>query len=107
MQGTEVASKTPLPGNIGAVRPPGPGTSSIAPEKGTAGSKVPSGGFLDVGSLPKGSQRVAVRVSARDENLYVVRPLAPGQRVPLGTREAWLIFDDVGSQESERVIQTR
>lgn len=89
------------------MRARGPGANSLASEKGTAGSKALPGGLLDSASLPKGSQRVAVRTSARDENLYVVRPLAPGQRVPLGTREAWLFFDEAGSQDSASVIQTR
>jgi hypothetical protein len=37
---------------------------------------------------------VSVRVSARDETLMIVRPLAQGQRVPAGSREARLVFED-------------
>ena len=36
--------------------------------------------------------RVSVRTSVRDENLFVVRPLADGAAVPAGTREALLTF---------------
>ena len=51
-----------------------------------------SSGFIDAGAA-KGAMRVFVRVSARDENLYIVRPLAQGQRLPAGAREARLVFD--------------
>jgi hypothetical protein len=40
---------------------------------------------------------VSVRISARDENLYIVRPLEPGQRLPPGSREARLVFDQESS----------
>jgi hypothetical protein len=39
--------------------------------------------------------RVAVKRSALDETLFVVRPLAPGARAPAGSREATLVFSDV------------
>lgn len=39
--------------------------------------------------------RVVVKRSALDENLFVVRPLTPGARIPAGAREALLVFPDV------------
>jgi hypothetical protein len=62
---------------------------SVKPEKPNA---VGVSGITDV-SGAKGTLRVAVRVSARDESLYIVRPLEPGQRVPPGSREARLVFE--------------
>jgi hypothetical protein len=38
--------------------------------------------------------RVSLRKSARDPNLFVVRPLGGGQSPPPGTREAWLVMPD-------------
>jgi hypothetical protein len=41
-----------------------------------------------------GRVRVSVRTSARDPSLLVVRPLAPGQALPEGAREAFLVMAD-------------
>lgn len=50
----------------------------------------------------RASVRVSVRTSVRDENLFVVRPLADGAQVPPGTREALLTFvDDPDDDASE------
>jgi hypothetical protein len=38
--------------------------------------------------------RVSVKVSVRDPNLIVARPLADGQEAPAGTREAFLVLVD-------------
>jgi hypothetical protein len=38
--------------------------------------------------------RVSVKVSVRDPNLIVARPLADGQEAPAGTREALLVLVD-------------
>jgi hypothetical protein len=38
--------------------------------------------------------RVSVKVSVRDPNLLVVRPLPDGQPLPPGTREAMLVLAD-------------
>jgi hypothetical protein len=38
---------------------------------------------------------VSVKSSARDPNLFIVRPLAEGQRAPTGTREAYLVLLEV------------
>lgn len=47
-----------------------------------------------MGTGARGAVRVAVRISARDESLYIVRPLPQGQKVPPGAREARLVFED-------------
>jgi hypothetical protein len=79
----------------GSKPPPGPmasaqsGASKLAPAHG-AGPLV----------LPKTAMRVAVRVSARDDQLYVVRPLPSGQRIPVGAREAWLVFDEASAMSA-------
>jgi len=82
-------------GTVVAVKPsaaPVPSVAPIRPDK--PSSSTPSG-FIDVGA--RGAVRVSVRVSARDENLMIVRPLAQGQRLPPGAREARLVFDDAAS----------
>jgi hypothetical protein len=38
--------------------------------------------------------KVSVKRSALDENMFVVRPLGPGARLPPGAREAVLVFSD-------------
>jgi len=38
--------------------------------------------------------RVSVKASVRDPNLLVARPLAEGQALPAGTREALLVMVD-------------
>jgi hypothetical protein len=40
--------------------------------------------------------RVSFKTSARDANLIVARPLAEGQELPPGTREALLVLVDPG-----------
>jgi hypothetical protein len=37
---------------------------------------------------------VSIKVSARDPGLYIARPLADGQELPAGTREAMLVLVD-------------
>jgi len=73
-----------------------PALASSVPEKSERASSGPPSGFHDI--VPgNGSVRVSVRVSARDENLYVVRPLPAGQRVPVGSREAYLVFQEASA----------
>ncbi len=78
--------------NLG--KPSATPTPSVAPIKteNKPSSSMPSG-FIDI-SASRGAVRVSVRVSARDESLMIVRPLAQGQRVPPGAREARLVFDE-------------
>lgn len=78
---------------VAAVKPAASSTPSVAPSKveNKPSPSTPSG-FIDVGA--RGAVRVSVRVSARDENLMIVRPLAQGQRLPPGAREARLVFED-------------
>jgi hypothetical protein len=78
---------------VAAAKPATSPTPSFAPSKveNKPSPSTPSG-FIDVGS--RGAVRVSVRVSARDESLMIVRPLAQGQRVPPGAREARLVFED-------------
>jgi len=73
-----------------------PAVASSVPEKSGRASSGPPSGFHEI--VPgNGSVRVSVRVSARDENLYVVRPLPAGQRVPVGSREAYLVFQEASA----------
>jgi hypothetical protein len=45
--------------------------------------------------LPTGQRiRVSVKASVRDPSLLVVRPLAEGRPLPLGTREGFLVLED-------------
>lgn len=63
----------------------------------TAGSARPTDGSRETPRpwpTAETSLRVSVKPSARDDTLYVVRPLKPGQRLPFGTREAMLVFSD-------------
>lgn len=76
-----------------SVMPKAMKTTSVMPERSAAPAAAPTSGMHTL-NAPTGSLRVAVRLSARDEKLYVARPLAPGQRVPAGTQEAWLVFDE-------------
>jgi hypothetical protein len=46
-------------------------------------------------------RRVSVKVSVRDPNLMVVRPLAEGESAPSGTREAFLVMPDADSSGSK------
>jgi hypothetical protein len=68
-----------------------------APTRGVSVGTSKQGSAVGVGSSTpsKAAVRVAVRISARDEQLYVVRPLSPGQRLPAGAREAWLTFEEM------------
>jgi len=91
------ASESVAPsGSLSASAPPKP-AASTAPSAAATKVEKPStvtqaaSGVADFKTL--GGVRVAVRVSARDENLYIVRPLAQGQRVPAGSREARLVFE--------------
>ena len=47
-------------------------------------------------TLPK-QVRVSVKISARDPSLFIARPLADGQALPPGTREALLVIGDPGA----------
>lgn len=87
------ATSTPVP--VAAASKP---AVSVAPTSAgaikverSASGTPPAAAFGEVKA--QGSVRVAVRVSARDENLYIVRPLAQGQKLPPGSREARLVFE--------------
>lgn len=97
-------SRAPGPSTV---RPQALGAKSGENETARAAPSGPPSGFHDLVPPPKGAQRVAVRVSARDENLYVVRPLAPGQRVPVGAREAWLFFDEADQKAAKTAAPSR
>jgi hypothetical protein len=75
-----------------------PGAAFSVGQRTTAASTA--GAFIDMGGA-HGTVRVSVRISARDENLYIVRPLAQGQRPPAGAREAQLVFDQDGASGTE------
>jgi hypothetical protein len=81
-------------GPVAAAKPSA--TPSVTPIKADKPSSGMPSGFIDI-SASHGAVRVSVRVSARDESLYIVRPLAQGQRVPPGAREARLVFDEDAS----------
>ena len=74
------ASKLPPP------RPVAAGSSTPAPTPASPRS-------LERGVDDRGSIRVSVQRSALDTNLFVVRRLDPGQKVPVGATEAKLVFE--------------
>jgi hypothetical protein len=88
------ASKPVEPIGFGTVSPSTPiatASPSTAPPKLDKPSSSTPSGFIDISA--RGTMRVSVRVSARDQGLFIVRPLAQGQRVPPGAREARLVFE--------------
>lgn len=70
-------------------------TPSVAPVKADKPMSATSTSS-DMGAALHGAIRVSVRTSARDDGLYIVRPLPQGQKVPPGSREARLVFDQDG-----------
>jgi hypothetical protein len=93
-------STVPPPPISGAL----PTTSTLPPPPTLPSRPVPRPGVMP---LPPSSQspesahptsdlrrRVSVKVSVRDPNLLVVRPLAEGESAPAGTREAFLVMAD-------------
>ena len=72
----------PLPAAARSVAPPPPGTSS---------QQAASFAHAALPTTPQ-QLRVSVKVSVRDPNLLVVRPLPEGQPLPPGTREALLVM---------------
>ena len=48
----------------------------------------------DLFRQPAVRRRVSVKVSARDPDLLVVRPLADGEAAPAGAHEAFLVMVD-------------
>jgi hypothetical protein len=87
-------------GTIAAAKPIAAATPSLAPVKADRPSSSTPSGFIDIGA--RSTMRVSVRVSARDEELFIVRPLAQGQRVPSGAREARLVFEQDAAAASSQ-----
>ena len=91
-----IAASQPV--NASRVPAPHPGLRSA--------SKPPPLPHVHVAAVPSmletqgGRMRVSVKTSARDPNLFLIRPLGEGQPAPNGTREAFLVLADAdgGSQ---------
>jgi hypothetical protein len=106
----------PKPAAVPSVVTPRPAEASVSAAMPSAAPAAPSGtqakvdksnsaartsAFADISSM-RGAVRVSVRVSARDENLYIVRPLAEGQRLPPNAREARLVFEQDAPTSSKQ-----
>jgi hypothetical protein len=53
-----------------------------------------------VSAISQKQVRVSVKTSARDPSLIIARPLADGQTLPAGTREALLVLVDPSAEPS-------
>jgi hypothetical protein len=94
----------PLPATAEPAAKPRPASVRPPPPIRSAPSVVATVPISKAGSSPPVSEarrRVSVKMSARDPNLLVVRPLADGQSPPPGTREAFLVM--VGPAEADPV----
>jgi hypothetical protein len=77
---------------------PAPPTSSVQPVSARAAREPAS----EQAPAPTTRVRVSVRISVRDASLFVVRPLAIGEALPPGTREAFLVMSDEASSDLTR-----
>ncbi|HEX8792349.1 MAG TPA: hypothetical protein VF765_15450 [Polyangiaceae bacterium] len=78
------------------VPPPAPAPAPVvaAPAAAPAPSPAPLKSFERTPTPIEVRRRVSVKVSVRDPDLIVVRPLADGENAPAGTREAFLVMVD-------------
>lgn len=84
----------PLPPARSTVPPPLPSRVMAKPR--VLPLRPPQQQPLVEGAPPQSElrRRVSVKISARDPDLLVVRPLADGEPAPAGTREAFLVLTD-------------
>lgn len=73
---------------------PPPLPSTMLPKPRVLPLRAPPQALDSVAPSSEVRRRVSVKISARDPGLLVVRPLAEGEPVPAGTREAFLVMVD-------------
>ena len=79
--------------------PPPPLPSRPVPKAPVLPLRPPPQSLESAPPTSEARRRVSVKVSVRDPNLFVVRPLAEGEAVPAGTREAFLVMADTRGKE--------
>jgi hypothetical protein len=94
------ASTHPPIANGSAPAPPLPTNRPVPPSVPSHANAAPGGSVPPAVSAPTATPgfqaqvRVSVKLSVRDPQLILARPLAPGQAAPPGTREAILVLAD-------------
>ncbi|HLK39475.1 MAG TPA: hypothetical protein VKU41_22115 [Polyangiaceae bacterium] len=97
-----VRAPPPLPTRGATSRPPPLPAARSQPPPAVAAAAAPVQAHPAEASPPRASAghevrlHVAIKASVRDASLFIVRPLAEGQRPPPGMREAFLVMLDDG-----------